>query len=168
MSKLGFTLAKSGYTLDLWWNIVFFWDLHMFYLLRPILFRNCRYFTGLCSSNIPRYFLDFASRKYFWWNLSPDLLCWSCLQTKEGQRCKMCVFLVARLFNVGSGKVVPENHASLATVVTPTDRPYLVRNRCLIQHFVFSLFFILIFRWFTGFCHRTWPDLFLFLFAKQN
>ena len=34
--------------------------LHMFYLLRPILFRTCRYFTGLCSSNIPRYFLDFA------------------------------------------------------------------------------------------------------------
>ena len=34
-------------------------DLHMFYLLRPILFRTCRYFTGLCSSNIPRYFLDF-------------------------------------------------------------------------------------------------------------
>ena len=37
------------------------WDLHMFYLLRPILFRTCRYFTGLCSSNIPRYFLDFTS-----------------------------------------------------------------------------------------------------------
>ena len=36
------------------------WDLRMFYLLRPILFRTCRYFTGLCSSNIPRYFLDFA------------------------------------------------------------------------------------------------------------
>ena len=36
------------------------WDLHMFFLLRPILFRTCRYFTGLCSSNIPRYFLDFA------------------------------------------------------------------------------------------------------------
>ena len=36
------------------------WDLHMFYLLRPILFRTCRCFTGLCSSNIPRYFLDFA------------------------------------------------------------------------------------------------------------
>ena len=32
----------------------------MFYLLRPILFRTCRYFTGLCSSNIPRYFLDFV------------------------------------------------------------------------------------------------------------
>ena len=36
------------------------WDLHMFYLLRPTLFRTCRYFTGLCSSNIPRYFLNFA------------------------------------------------------------------------------------------------------------
>ena len=23
-------------------------------------FRTCRYFTGLCSSNIPRYFIDFA------------------------------------------------------------------------------------------------------------
>ena len=38
------------------------WDLHMFYLLRPILCQTCRYFTGLCSSNIPRYFLDFALR----------------------------------------------------------------------------------------------------------
>ena len=37
------------------------WDLHIFFLLGPILFRTCRYFTGLCSSNIPRYFLDFAS-----------------------------------------------------------------------------------------------------------
>ena len=39
------------------------WDLHMFYLLIPILFRTCRYFTGLCSSNIPRYFLGFACPK---------------------------------------------------------------------------------------------------------
>ena len=36
------------------------WDLHMFYLLRPILFRTCCYFSGLCSLNIPRYFLDFT------------------------------------------------------------------------------------------------------------
>ena len=42
------------------------WDLHMFYLLRPILFRTCRYFTGLCSSNIPRYFLDFAHKTSLW------------------------------------------------------------------------------------------------------
>ena len=41
------------------------WDLHMFYLLRPILFRICRYFTGLCSSNIPRFFLDFASFNFY-------------------------------------------------------------------------------------------------------
>ena len=36
-------------------------DLHIFSMLRPILIRTCRYFTGLCSSNIPQYFLDFAS-----------------------------------------------------------------------------------------------------------
>ena len=42
------------------------WDLHMFYVLRPILFRTCRYFTGLCSSNIPRYFLDFAFYQIAW------------------------------------------------------------------------------------------------------
>ena len=29
--------------------------------IESILFRICRYFSGLCSSNIPRYFLDFAS-----------------------------------------------------------------------------------------------------------
>ena len=38
------------------------WDLHMFYLLRPIYFSNLsKNFSGLCYSNIPRYFLDFAS-----------------------------------------------------------------------------------------------------------
>ena len=40
--------------------VPYLWDLHMFYLLRPILFRTCHYFSGLCSSNIPRYFLDFT------------------------------------------------------------------------------------------------------------
>ena len=48
------------------------WDLHMFYLLRPILFRTCRYFTGLCSSNILRYFLDLAFSMYilhYWYKL---------------------------------------------------------------------------------------------------
>ena len=33
----------------------------MFHLLRPILFPNLLLFYGLCSSTIPRYFLDFAS-----------------------------------------------------------------------------------------------------------
>ena len=35
------------------------WDLHMFYLLRPILLPNL-YFFGLFTANIPRYFVDFA------------------------------------------------------------------------------------------------------------
>ena len=48
-------------------------DLHMFYLLRPILFRTCRYFTGLYSSNIPRYFLDFALMVTFWKATECDL-----------------------------------------------------------------------------------------------
>ena len=41
--------------------------------LRPILFRTCRYFTGLCSSNIPRYFLDFALYQF--------LNIWYCIYT---------------------------------------------------------------------------------------
>ena len=39
----------------------------------------------------------------------------------------------------GSGKVEPVNqvnHTSLVAVVTPTDRPKSVRNRCLIELFV--------------------------------
>ena len=39
----------------------------------------------------------------------------------------------------GSGKVGPinqVNHTSWVTVVTPTDRPKLVRNRCVIEFFV--------------------------------
>ena len=37
---------------DRWLHLVpSLWDLHMFCLLRLILFRTCRYFTGLCSSN---------------------------------------------------------------------------------------------------------------------
>ena len=39
-------------------------DLHMFYLLRKILFPNLSLFSGLCTSNIPRYFLDFAPLKF--------------------------------------------------------------------------------------------------------
>ena len=50
----------TGDAYSSWHLVPSLWDLHMFYLLRPILFRTCRYFTGLCSSNIPRYFLEFA------------------------------------------------------------------------------------------------------------
>ena len=61
----------------------------------------------------------------------------------------------------------PVNHTSWVSVVTPTDRPKSVRNRCLIELFcgvvcVVSLPFWH-FCWCRGFCHRTEADLFLFL-----
>ena len=53
-------------------------------------------------------------------------------------------------------------------LVTPTDRPKSVRNRCVIEVFgsvcVLSFDFR-IFCWYRGICHRTGSDLFLFLFA---
>ena len=59
------------------------------------------------------------------------------------------------------------NHTILVTVVTPTDRPRLVRNRCVIEVFgdvfVLSCWFFLLFRGCRGFCHRTESDLFHFL-----
>ena len=44
----------------IYWTLLKIFTILQIYLLRPILFRTCRYFTGLCSSNIPRYFLDFT------------------------------------------------------------------------------------------------------------
>ena len=69
-----------------------------------------------------------------------------------------------------SGKVWPVNqvnHTSWVAVVTPTNRPKSVRNRCVIELFcdvvcVVTLPF-LHFCWCRGFCHRTESDLFLFL-----
>ena len=62
----------------------------------------------------------------------------------------------------------PVNHTNWVFLVTPTDRPKSVRNRCLIELFcgvvcVVTLPF-LHFCWCRGFCHRTESDLFLFLF----
>ena len=70
----------------------------------------------------------------------------------------------------GSGKVGPVNqvnHTSWVAVVTPTDRPKSVRNRCLIELFcgvvcVFTLPFWH-FRGCRGFCQRTESDLLLFV-----
>ena len=73
----------------------------------------------------------------------------------------------------GSGKVEPVNkvnHTSWVAIVTPTDRPKSVRNRCVIELyvalFILSLcpFDISVGVW--GFCHKTESDLFLFLFMK--
>ena len=75
----------------------------------------------------------------------------------------------------GSGKVGPinqVNHTSWVAVVTPTDRPKSVRNRCLIDLFcgvvcVFTLPFWH-FRGCRGLCHRTESDLLLFLSSPNH
>ena len=63
----------------------------------------------------------------------------------------------------GSGKVGPVNqvnHTSWVAVVTPTDRPKSVRNRCLIELFCGVVCVVTLpfwhFRGCRGFCHRTW------------
>ena len=48
----------------------------------------------------------------------------------------MCVLLIKRLLRlVGRWARKPVNHTSWVAVVTPTDRPKSVRNRCLIELF---------------------------------
>ena len=72
----------------------------------------------------------------------------------------------------GSGKVGPVNqvnHTSWMAVVTPTDRPKSVRNRCVIELFCAVVCVVTLpfwhFCWCRGFCHKTELDLFLFLFG---
>ena len=69
----------------------------------------------------------------------------------------------------GSGKVGSVNqvnHTSWVAVVTPTDRPKSVRNRCVIELFCGFVCVVTLpfwhFCWCMGFCHRTGSDLFLF------
>ena len=62
----------------------------------------------------------------------------------------------------------PVNHTSWVAVVTPTDRPKSVRNRCVIELFCDVVYVDILpfwrFCWCRGFCHhRTESDLFLFL-----
>ena len=74
-----------------------------------------------------------------------------------------------------SGKVGPVNqvnHTSWVAVVTPTDRPKSVCNRCVIELFCGVVCVVTLpfwhFCWCRGFCHRTESDLFLFLFIKLS
>ena len=76
---------------------------------------------------------------------------------------------------VGSGKVGPVNQVnptSWVTVVTPTDRPKSVRNRCVIELFCDVVCVVALpfwhFCWCIGFCHRTESDLFLFLLHSHG
>ena len=49
----------------------------------------------------------------------------------------MCILLITRLLRgVGRWAREPVNHTSWVAVVTPTDRPKSVSNRCLIELFV--------------------------------
>ena len=57
------------------------------------------------------------------------------------------------------------DHTSWVAIVTPTDRPKSVRNRCVIQVFGGVLCCpLLFFCRCRGFCHRAESDIFLFLF----
>ena len=64
----------------------------------------------------------------------------------------------------------PVNHTSWVAVVTPTDRPKSVCNRCVIKLFCCVVSVVTLpfghFCWCRGFCHRTESDLFLFLFTE--
>ena len=76
--------------------------------------------------------------------------------------------LITRLLRlVGRWARKPVNHTSWVTVVTPTDRPKSVRNRCVIEVFCGVVYVVTLpfwhFCWCMGFCHRTESDLFLFL-----
>ena len=75
----------------------------------------------------------------------------------------------------GSGKVGlvnQVNHTSWVAVVTPTDRPKSVRNRCLIELFCGVVcVFTLPFWHFLGcrvFCHTTESDLLLFVLNAEK
>ena len=81
--------------------------------------------------------------------------------------------MIKRLLRlVGRWARKPVNHTSWVAVVTPTDRPKSVRNRCLIELFCGVVCVVTLpfwhFCWCRGFCHRTESDLFLFLFLDLN
>ena len=80
----------------------------------------------------------------------------------------MCVLLITRLLRLaGSWALVNRfNHTSVVTVVTATDCPYSVHNRCVIEVLVrFFCVITLLFGFFCGYrgiCVGTESDLFLF------
>ena len=81
--------------------------------------------------------------------------------------------MIKRLLRlVGRWARKPVNHTSWVAVVTPTDRPKSVRNRCLIELFCGVVCVVTLpfwhFCWCRGFCHRTASDLFLFLLNVRH
>ena len=57
-------------------------------------------------------------------------------------------------------------------LVTPTDRPKSVRNRCILELFCGVVCVVVLpfshFSWCRGFCHRIESDLFLFLLGDAE
>ena len=112
-------------------------------------------------------------------------LCFTCIDFYDlsagGGLFVCCLFkeVYLQIFNVcpfdytaiaGSGTVGPVNQVnynSWVAVVTPTDHPKSVRNRCVIGLFCGVVCVVTLpfwhFCWCRGFCHRTESDLFLFL-----
>ena len=85
----------------------------------------------------------------------------------------MCVLLITRLLREMEMLArKPVNHTSCVAVVTPTDRPMSVRNRCLIELFCGVICGVTLpfwhFCWCRGFCHRTGSDLLLFVVILLN
>ena len=66
-----------------------------------------------------------------------ELLSYCCYNTPEMVHLIICVILITQLlWLVGNWNHVNRfNHTILMTVVTPTDRPKSVRNRCVIEAF---------------------------------
>ena len=142
------------------------WDLHVFYLLTPILFRTCRYFTGLCSSNISRYFFDFALpfsrfRYAFLWPLR-----WLLVYGQDFIHIfKMYMSICTT--SVWNGKI------GSFTILTHKLRRFLLQhrpsqivcNRGVIQRLgdtivlILTQSFLRIFCWYRGLCHMTGSDI---------
>ena len=138
----GVACQQGTLTLPDTWFRPSFWDLLVLQLLRPD------------SANLPCLYSTFH-HKY------PLVLSRFCLLN-------VCPFYYTAF--AGSGKVGPVNkvnHISWVAVVTPTDRPKSVRNRCVIELICGVVCVVTLpfwyFCWCRGFRHRTESDLFPFL-----
>ena len=79
----------------------------------------------------------------------------------------MIIWFLRLVGRFGSRK--PVKHTSWVAIVTPTDRPKSVHNRCVSQVLVAFFVVTLLFGFFCrcrGFCHRTESDLYLFHFLR--
>ena len=109
---------------------------------------------------------------FVYWFLWPLRLVWllvCCLHKEVYLQIFKCVsfWLNGCCGEWEGGPVNQVNHTSWVAVVTPTDRPKSIRNWCLIELFCGVVCVVTLpfwhFCWCRGFCHRTGPDLLLFV-----